>query len=664
MRKKMSIFRKIGWIAVAVLLIQMGYSLTQKADATAPGWTWTHQFGKENYRLNDIVAFSNGVLLAVGDNSTVQRSTGDGKWSIVPYPGRIDLTVAASSGKLVVVGGAGSLMVTRDGLTWTKAKLKNSFLLEDFVPYWKGKKEGKMKSSMEDMGWGDVTWDGKQFVASGSAGIPGYGSCPVIAVSSDGMVWTLTRLKQFKDSIWGTAPQLLKYKDNWIAINSDSVYVSNDLKNWITHPSNTGVGYTDIATDGKTIVAVGWDGTGHITGGVGGFLYTSTDGVSFHLEKTDLFYNTSLSKISWDGKEFALGGSYGQIFQSVNGKQWVNKTRIPVYRTILQYVQYKGLKADIEKVYKVRDTYISVGNLGTIRTTRSLDEDWQLEAAGGFNDLDNIAYSGDRYVMTGKGTFLVSDNGKDWMPGDAKQINEESALFEMYADKGTFVMHGIQKPEGQNVKNLNYLYKNNTLQTIRWPYSEEIEELRLVNGEIFAYGRTKTASSTDGVTWKSLSGYRVIPVATNGKLWVGYGYREMQMYTSKDGVVWIKPNKIILDGKSAGRNDDETVYTKKAVWTGKKFAAISGFRVIESVDGVAWKTSVNTSVTLTGIAMNKQGAIAVVGLSDGTIYLCEDGKTWRKQPSPTNKQLVDITSDGKQFLAVGSDGVLVVGKKN
>ncbi|GGH23671.1 hypothetical protein [Paenibacillus segetis] len=648
---------RLGILSICMVLLTTCFPSGKTVDAAASSWKWTQQTGKVNSELHDIIALDSGVKLAVGDDATIQRSESPGSWNIVPSPGKGNINTATSNGTLAIIGDdQGTIASTKDGLTWTKGSIKGTLLLSEYNDYYKSKAVGKQKLTQKNIEWLDVMWDGKQFIATACAKWQGEFTYeqPLVAVSTQGTEWEIRPLKSTTYINLFEAPiTVVKFQNKWLAVAAEGVFESKDLKKWTFYETKFDGDINDATTNGTTMVTVGYNGKTS-----SGTVYISNDGIKYKKVSSPLFdNNTSIEGIMWDGEEFIAVGDYGTIYHSADGNKWTMEPEQEggVYRHPLFYIKYMGLKSKVNRISKMGDTYLAVGNLGTIRSINDSDEMWKVETSGSLNDLYAIDYSNGKYVITGEGTFRTSSNGDEWNAIDDERVNEGSSFFEQTAGSGLFLFSCMQRARG-NVTVPQYLYRDGELINIDSYIPERFNDVAVIGGEMRVYGSTSTATSMDGITWKKMSGVQAVPVARNGKLWIGF--KDDGYYTSKDALLW-KKTKTTLDGSTNWPD----FMVKKAVWTGKKFVGIQNGELIESVDGITWITKMRVKYSyFTDLAVSSNGVIATVG-SKGMIYFCEDGKTWTKIASPTLKDLTDITWDGKRFLAVGYNGVIVIGQQ-
>ncbi|MFC4303209.1 sialidase family protein [Cohnella boryungensis] len=634
-------------------------SFGSESFAASPAWQWKQQIGRENSSLNDVVAMDDGVRVAVGEDATILRSAGsNASWSIVAAPGRGNLNAAATSGKSVVaVGDHGLALYSGDGRVWKKARVKNTIKLSQISEYYRNRAEGKLELQPDNILWMDAIWDGKQYVAAAEGRWKGKDtefSSPLAAVSANGTEWKVTPLPSTaRISLFTQKLQVVRFKSNWLIVASEGTFYSRDLNTWSFRKTDVGAAIHGIAHNGKVLVAVGWDGRAGTGRSIGGAAFTSEDGLSY--TRLSNSFSQSLNAVIWEDGKFVMAGDYGSLYESRDGKAWQSRTQEQVGGISPFFpIQYSGLKGDIHSIMRESNGYVAVGAGGAIRSAIGLEESWTLEASGESGDWYGIAYSGGRYALAGTGSFKVSEDGKNWAAIDRERIGEAVSLYDLNANQGFFAANGFQMIEGV-LNRANFLYAGGELLEFDSALPEGIQTVSAAGGQFRVFGKTKASISKDGRTWTPLQGVQAIPVATSGKLWLGY--RDRDVYTSKNGRTWSKA-KATVDGNP--------LYNplEKAVWTGTKFVAINGDDLIESSNGTTWKTTLDLRYEyLRGLAVNGEGTVVAVG-DKGMIYMSEKGKGWTKIASPTVKMLRSVVWDGQRFLAVGDSGVLIVGEKS
>jgi hypothetical protein len=370
-----------------------------------------------NNDLKDVVRNSNGIFIAVGEKGTILRSTDGKKWSRASSKAKQDLQAAAAVDKnIVVVGDNGSLLHSTDGVRWSVSKVNIAYKFSDVCTNSSYRKEAvkkyhvnlNQKFTQQSVSLKDVIWDGKQYVAPGymrqSFGKKFYASSSVVATSKDGKNWSMKLIPSPNENKYepiGEIKAIAYSGKKYVIVTNASPISSSDLKNWSFQRRGTIRGdLSDIAYNGKTFVAVGWDGSIGIGGKksrMTGIVYTSTNGTTWREVKTNKdfgitdmawgkknldwngFAYISIGSIVWDGQKFLAGCQFGMILSSPDGTNWTISSyggRDVSFNPML-YKKYRGLDADLNKVLRNGDDYIAVGNLNTILYCND-GSDWSI----------------------------------------------------------------------------------------------------------------------------------------------------------------------------------------------------------------------------------------------------------------------------------------------
>lgn len=368
--------------------------------------------------LHDIARNKAGAYVAVGDTGTVLLSSDAYRWKQAKLPMSQNLTdIATNGGKFVAVGEGTAILASPDGSRWTKTSISVNWKLRDVISakyLAKFLKANKAKPdhrvTLQKAEFYDVLWDGKRFIAVGSA-LTKYKNQEIawdtfIGTSADGATWNFQPMK----AITRTAqPVLHIHKPNAIAKTASgyvmagdyAMFRSSDLKTWIMDSSIRGE-MEDIACGGKTCVAAGWDGRlgiGTEKQRTTGVIYVSTNDRDWKEVKTDKDYHVTdvqwakkeldfngyafvdLNTVVWNGSRFAVGANFGVTFSSSDTKDWIVSSNMTQKSGVsfhpFAYEKYSGLNADIRKLLWDGSKYIAVGNRGTIMTSRDT-HDWSL----------------------------------------------------------------------------------------------------------------------------------------------------------------------------------------------------------------------------------------------------------------------------------------------
>lgn len=351
--------------------------------------------------LFDIV-WNGSMFVAVGDNGSIITSMDGTSWATVYCPGiyyEYFNVIWADSG-FHVVSNVGTIIESVDGINWSQKQIPSSQNLKSII--WDGYKyvicgaNGLMFTSLDGDKWdkeifgtqqhlraavnngsrmvvvGDsgiiissddgkswyqrnsnttanlntITWDGKQFIATG---IGCNGAKAPIILSADGISWTIidSLNSSFNFILWADSKYIL-------LSNNDLVYLSDDLSTWKALPTKSSlryaiyngsyyiaVGYNGSilqSTDGEiwtpyvspvttTLNSISWNGNKYVAVGNQGVVVYSTDGINWTLVTSTIPQSTDLKIVKWiNGRFIAAGDGSNNIYTSPDGIQWIPRT--------------------------------------------------------------------------------------------------------------------------------------------------------------------------------------------------------------------------------------------------------------------------------------------------------------------------------------------------
>lgn len=446
------------------------------------------------------------------------------------------------------------------------------------------------------------------------------------------------------------------------------------IESWTIKKSGIGVSVSDVASNGKRLVAVGYDG--RLAFGslkvqrTTGILFTSTDGITWkemnrspgakaneNKGKVDLEW-LPVNAVTWNGERFIAGTNQGQTLVSPDGLTW--KFIIPEQDIGLENIPFfhqthGGLRADIYDIYADKDQVITVGSLGTIRTATPAMTTWQVADGGEVRALSKIAASGGRIVALGQGMILESnDGGRHWGIHRSVEI-ERSYFYSFVAIKDKFAVRGIDRDSGRLD---SYLYTSDAPGS--WNMHPESQftsdplDVYVAGGQFVAMLREGTAVSANGQSWtnKAKAKPLVEELANNGRVSVGRrvdrGIEDTAlMYRDKDSQKW-KPAHYFTSSADKIASD------------GRQFVGLSSnsYSIITSANGADWQ-EVHASYGMNAIAYGK--GMYVVVCRGGKLLTSKDGIHWEEKESISAEDLEDIVWDGKQFIIVGTGGAILLG---
>ena len=172
------------------------------------------------------------------------------------------------------------------------------------------------------------------------------------------------------------------------------------------------------------------------------------------------------------------------------------------------------------------------------------------------------------------------------------------------------------------------------------------------------YG-TVILSDDDGITWQSRnadSEYHLFGIATNKNRIMAVG-KGLVLLSSKDG--GIKWNVMYKGTKQLSFYD---IAFGNDFW----IAVGEGYRNIIVVDDSNNKVEdygLGTKSTLKGVAFSKADNSWVVVGHEGVIFNSKDnGSSWEQKNSGTTEDLLSVAFNGKRFVAVGTNGIILTSK--
>lgn len=649
-------------LGACLVMLSAGILFPSAGSAAAAGIEWKRAPLHSN-DLQAIVRYDKDIWIAGGKDGALAYSEDGSAWTHMtsPVPGHLE-AIATNGKRAVAVGNRGAVLTSVNGKSWTQGKIKISYTVGDF---W-GKdsaRDAQSKAAMmvkyrqADVSLIDVIWDGSRFVALGDMAATvnnmGY-RVPIVATTKDGAAWTLHPL--FRTELMrDNEGALFAHQGKIFILRGDYVGFSTDLKAWTIQKSGIGVSVSDVVSNGKRLVAVGYDGR-LASGSVKvqrttGIIFTSTDGINWkemnrspgaqaneNKGKVDLDW-LPVNAVTWDGERFIAGTNQGQTLVSPDGLTWkfiIPEQDIRVENIPLLHQTHGGLRADIFGIYGDKEQVITVGSLGTIRTAAPAMATWQVTDGGEVRALSKAAASGGRVVALGQGIIVESnDGGRHWDVHRSEEI-ERSYFYSFVADKGKFAVRGIDRSDGRLD---SFLYTSDAPGS--WNMHPESQfasdplDVYVADGQFIAMLRKGTAASANGQSWtnKAIAKPLVEELANNGRVSVG---RRVDRSTE----------------------DTALMYRDKGSqkWKPAHYVTSSVDKIAS--DGADWQ-EVHTSYGMNAIAYGK--GMYVVVCRGGKLLISKDGVHWEEKDSISAEDLEDIVWDGKQFIIVGTGGTILLG---
>lgn len=592
-----------------VLFCAMVASGALAADHSGDRWFWSTPTPQGN--TLQAVASNGTVDVAVGDRGTIVTRHHGGEWIWRRLSSRGYLRdVAYGHGRFVAVGWAGDVVTSTDGFTWVARQLDEPLRLSELAT------------------------DGQRFVATVDDG-------DTVATSEDGLTWTTHDVSASPVRLY----EVIWAGDRFIALGrndanfSSLVFESADGTAWIPHLVSANMLADGLAFNDSTLLVIGRDlGTNSL------FAYTSADRVQW--QPTPIPIDGPRHVLGAAGRFVSVGYRGGavpsMIFQSANGIDWTGAE-----------TEHQG---EINGAAWNGAEYIVVGEDGLIATS-ALATAWQLQQRAEQTNLYTVRWLGDEFFAIGYlGKSLRSSNGVDWTPVDIG--NTTSSFWGGVARALT--------PSGERTVVVGYQGAVRvSADREHWTESQMTPAPGNVYMNAVAYGDGKFVAVGDiGVVYTSPDGeawtWRPTPTGTalknivyNGSVFVAAGYDlgGGVILSSPDGITWTVRYET-TDAQFYGPRD--------VVWTGKAFVAAVASVAMVSADGITWD-SVEYGVPWWAILKLAWDGERILGVGFGVYSAKADGGLWTRMPDPPQHYLESVASDGKQFIAVYSNGVVRTG---
>jgi hypothetical protein len=284
-----------------------------------------------------------------------------------------------------------------------------------------------------------------------------------------------------------------------------------------------------IGTD--TLNAIAYGGGVWVTGGVGGDVAWSTDGVRWTDAGGSPFGGYAIHEIIYGNGKFVGVGSGGRIAYSINGVDW-ERTGDSTFANYIKDIAYGGGK------------FVAVGEYGKIAWSEDGCATWNeaYNSIFGSGHINGVAYGGGKFVAVGEyGKAAWSEDGVTWTA--AGRLSSSYHINDVAYGGGAFVAVGNKITTGK--------------------------DLTILTGEIIR--------SADGVSWTDAGDTSFVsdPASTIGSFILKAAYGNgMFIAVGCDNVIH---DKTEVRGKAAYSYDG-------ASWT----AADSGAFGKNSVEGIAY----------------------------------------------------------------------------
>lgn len=269
---------------------------------------WIERSSGITKNLNSIV-WTGEKLVTVGDSGNILTSEDGITWLKEDILYGYDLICAAwNESKLVAVGNTGTILTSEDGKEWIKqtSGIESSLLF--------------------------VTWTNQRLIALED----GYS----ILTSIDGISWEKYDGMGMRALVW--------FDSQYVAVGDGGyIWTSSNFNMWTVRFNITDRIFNNVIATGNIVVAVG--------GQMGNAaIYNSREGINWN-PCTISASNKILNAIIWDGALFVTVGNRGTVLTSSDGVNWIS--------------QGSNVTKDINSIAFTGTQYVAVGDSGTIITS-------------------------------------------------------------------------------------------------------------------------------------------------------------------------------------------------------------------------------------------------------------------------------------------------------
>jgi hypothetical protein len=352
-----------------------------------------------------------GTFVAVDGAGEVLISSDGVSWTptVVANPagGNIGLNaVEWGVDKYVAVGDSGRILTSADGVAWVPRTSGTGARLLDVTfdagtSRWMAVGDTAILTSPDGIAWSPVStpvqpmWNGWQGVTRGNGlwvvvateRVSWSQSYAAVITSPDGLTWT----QRIANSGWGGFEAVEYANGQFLAVGYPFA-LSDDGKDW--GPGNTAAlgNAIDVAYNGATWVMV--------PSSQGTFL-TSPDGVNWRFRDTgqSWVYPTA---VSWGANQWVVVGYSGLAMTSPDGLQWTRQT-----------VSTSAWPSFLDVAFRAGQ-WVAVGYSGQVYTSPDAVT-WTKRTSGTSNALRDVVWGGDTWVAVGDGgVILTSEDGQTW----------------------------------------------------------------------------------------------------------------------------------------------------------------------------------------------------------------------------------------------------------
>ena len=404
------------------------------------------------------VAASPNLVVAVGDNGALYRSTNGVVWNR-KQPALTSTwlrSIGYGGGQFVVAGENGYVATSPDGTNWTPKTLAGS----------------------SGVNLNRVQWIGDRFVIAGDNGkawdnIGGISWRAVISGATnelDAVAGYVNAQLQSSQLLAGDGEVRLYEGSSW----------SNQLGSTVAAPPPSWAYYSGL-----------FDGSLYLLGGRTGMF---VEGIKTNSSTPTVWTEPGSSIRNWLWQvarfpDFYLAvGDHGTAMSSLNGIDWD-----------LEFIPTNYFNSVFLGAGGPTNFFLIAGSQGSLLYSTNIyvtnASGWNSIAPPTVNDLQGVAWQGNLFVVTGGGgTILTSPKGTNWTKQTSPVTTFLSSVepypggFVAVGDAGTI----LTSPNGTN-------WTKHLFNTTNWLY-----QVRYLNGGLMAVGENGTILvSTNGTNWQT-----------------------------------------------------------------------------------------------------------------------------------------------------------------
>lgn len=428
---------------------------------------------------------------------------------------------------------------------------------------------------------------------------------------------------------------------------------------------------------GNMMEAVAWSGTKYVAVGEMGTIMTSTDGVSWTVQKSGAEkyrYRKTLTDVVWTGTQFVVTSTRGLILTSPDGIDW----------NVIDFNTSTGFFNAINWNGSQLVTFINYFNSSRpLVSTDGIDWTWGDSVSGQYY---GIHWDGTQYVavgsagISGTGVVATSTDGLTWTVETntlSHTLYDVTKTDTQYVAIGSLKSH-VTSPDGKNWTEQTDTTSN--LRALTWTGSQLVG----VGSTILTSPTGNDSSWTEQADITGSEKY----FSFRDVIWTGAQYvtAGRSMYTSANSITWAghtarvvneNVNDVatlggsfvaVTDAGGIATSSNGTDWAAQTSGTASHLNSVhlsAGLSVVvgdagtilTSANNVDWISRDSTVTAQLNAAVYNNSVYVVVG-NTGTILTSADGVSWSATTSGTN-HLTDVIWTGTQFVIVGSSGTVL-----